>query len=435
MAWRKPWLQNLLLISGSILFGLAFLEIALRLLGISYPSFYTADAQLGHALRPGATGWWRKEGEAFIRINQDGLRDRHYAKVKPNNTLRIAILGDSYAEALQVPAEQAFWSIVEQQLGKCKTLQGQDVDVINFGVSGYGTAQELLMLRHRVWDYNPDLILLTFLAGNDIRNNSRALEQDEMRPYFVRSDDGRLVLDNSFQTSKNYLRRQSWHWQLAYQLINYSHILQLLNEAKNVRQTRLAQERQAAKNTQSSPSQTTDAETKTQASSSEPLTATAPDPTPGLDSGIYRPPTTPEWQEAWQVTEALLRQMNQEIISRGADFFVVTLTNGSEVVPDPDARASLKQTFGVNHLFYADRRIAALGKQAGFPVLNLAKPFQVYADKHRTCLHGFENASACSGHWNVEGHRLAGEIISEQLCQAVAARKKLPDVLHQEREG
>ncbi len=60
----------------------------------------------------------------------------------------------------------------------------QPFEIINFGVSGYGTAQELQILRHRVWDYSPDMIILAFLTGNDVRNNSRALQRDDRMPYY-----------------------------------------------------------------------------------------------------------------------------------------------------------------------------------------------------------------------------------------------------------
>ena len=39
-----------------------------------------------------------------------------------------------------------------------------------------------------------------------------------------------------------------------------------------------------------------------------------------------------------------------------------------------------------------------------------------------TCLHGFDNAKPCGGHWNVEGHRLAGELIAEAICRGAEDR-------------
>jgi hypothetical protein len=63
------------------------------------------------------------------------LRDREHDHAR---TLRIAVLGDSFAEALQITMEEAFWSV---ELQGCPSLAGREPEVINFGVSGYGTAQ------------------------------------------------------------------------------------------------------------------------------------------------------------------------------------------------------------------------------------------------------------------------------------------------------
>src|SRR2546425_8622385 len=105
---------------GLILFGLLFgcliIEIALRVSGYSYPEFYQPDQSRGYSLRPGMAGWYRKEGEAFVKVNSDGLRDREHSKTKPADAIRIAVLGDSYPEALPVAMEDAFWAVMETKL-------------------------------------------------------------------------------------------------------------------------------------------------------------------------------------------------------------------------------------------------------------------------------------------------------------------------------
>ena len=79
------------------------------------------------------------------------------------------------------------------------------------------------------------------------------------------------------------------------------------------------------------------------------------------------------------------------------------------------------QRVGLVDLFYPDRRIKALGLREGFSVLNLAEDFQLYAEQHKVFLHGFE-PNPGGGHWNKEGHRLAGKTIAERLCRDVTAR-------------
>ena len=146
--WAK-FFAKLLLIALGFLLGGVIAEIALRLMGYSYPEFYSLDQARGYALRPNVEGWYRKEGEAYVRINSDGLRDREHSITKPEDTVRIAVLGDSYPEALSVSVEDAFWSVMERKLHECSAFPGKKIEVINFGVSGYGTAQELLTLREK----------------------------------------------------------------------------------------------------------------------------------------------------------------------------------------------------------------------------------------------------------------------------------------------
>ena len=63
-------------------------------------------------------------------------------------------------------------------------------------------------------------------------------------------------------------------------------------------------------------------------------------------------------------------------------------------------------------LDYPDRHIQELGN---FPVLNLAEPFRRYARSNHAYLHGFA-PNLGSGHWNEQGHSLAGRIIAKWLC-------------------
>jgi hypothetical protein len=152
--------------------------------------------------------------------------------LKPKDTVRIAVLGDSFAEAFQVPMEKTFWSILQSELNQYKPFGDKNIQVINFGVSGYGTAQELIRLRTRVWKYEPDIILLTFYVGNDIRNNSSVLDDGEIRPYFTLKNND-ITLDNSFRNSKIYKKKTNTLWKSILFAAQYSRVLQLINKARH----------------------------------------------------------------------------------------------------------------------------------------------------------------------------------------------------------
>jgi hypothetical protein len=108
----RKLLARLLLITVGVVTALLIAEGFLRLVGYS-GNLYRHDDVIGATLRPGAASWFTREGRDYIRINSDGLRDREHGIAKPPDTFRIAVLGDSYAEAKQVPMQKAFWSIME----------------------------------------------------------------------------------------------------------------------------------------------------------------------------------------------------------------------------------------------------------------------------------------------------------------------------------
>ena len=124
---------------------IASLRSGLRILGFSSPSFFTWDYDLGFALRPNAEGRceWKERiiSALIVTVCETGLM-----RGTPPQTLRIAIVGDSFSAAMQVPMEQTFWSILERELKDCPVIDQQNVEVINFGVDKYGTTQELLTL-------------------------------------------------------------------------------------------------------------------------------------------------------------------------------------------------------------------------------------------------------------------------------------------------
>ena len=384
-------------------------EIALRVAGYSYPEFYSLDQSRGYALRPQIEGWYRKEGEAYVRINSDGLRDQEHSLAKPQDTLRIAVLGDSYPEALSVSMEEAFWAVMERKLRECESFPGKRIEVINFGVSGYSTAQELLTLREEVWKYSPDLVLLAVTTNNDITDNSRELKKIDI-PYFVYKDN-HLTLDDSFKNSPAFLLRRSktgrlgvWlrdHLRLVQAVIQGHHGFKILLASWRAQHSRGGQTQRSPVTETADPGQKSDLFSR-----AEEL---------GTDNLIYLEPGNAVWNDAWRVTEGLILEMRDEVTAEGAKFLVVTLSNGPQVLPNPDSRENFKKWFGITDLFYPDNRIKSFCTREGIPVLTLAPELQEFAERNKTFLHGF-GKNVGNGHWNATGHRVAGELIAKKIC-------------------
>jgi len=381
---RKILVNSLLVLSGLLSsFGLG--EIALRIIGYSNPHFYTFDSELGSTLNPGAEGWYSREGKAFIKINSDGLRDIEHSIRKLENTYRIAVLGDSYMEGLQLPLEKLSWKIMEADLNLQALPFGiTKVEAINFGVSGYGTARELIMLNKKVWKYKPDLVILMITTGNDLRDNSKKLNGRDNIPYFYLNDKGKLILDDSFLSSPGYKAKRGIFANFLYTQINNVRLLQLFNDVRRVYHLKSRNNNVAKAD-----------------SVNEEL---------GLDNMlVFKPPMSKEWKDAWNVTEALIHSMHESVIANNAKFMVVTLSGGIQVHHDPGVRQRFKTRLGVDGLDYPDKRINIFTKKHAIPHFMLAPMLRQWAEEHAICVHGFENAKPCGGHWNEHGHRLAGK--------------------------
>lgn len=92
-----------------------------------------------------------------FKTNSQGLRDKEYAKRKPQNTFRVVVLGDSFAMPAGVDINDAFHTILENRLNK----ESSDIsyEFINYGVGGYDPNQYLATLKYRGLAYDPDLVL------------------------------------------------------------------------------------------------------------------------------------------------------------------------------------------------------------------------------------------------------------------------------------
>ncbi len=115
-----------------------------------------------------------------LRTNAQGLRDRDYPYAKPRGTRRIVVLGDSYTWGFDVGDDEIFTEVLERRL-----VGGPErVDVINTGVSGWGTDQEYLFFMDEGLRYNPDLVVLAFYVLNDFNENTVSQQHGHNKPFF-----------------------------------------------------------------------------------------------------------------------------------------------------------------------------------------------------------------------------------------------------------
>ena len=123
-----------------------------------------------------------------ITMNSRGWRDRERPYEKPQGVRRIVVLGDSFAMGLGVEQQEAFPNLLEQEFFK------QGVEVINLGMNGYSTDQELLTLMREGVRYQPDLVIVVYFH-NDLSDNFYARTiMNNAKPLFEVDEGGTLRL-------------------------------------------------------------------------------------------------------------------------------------------------------------------------------------------------------------------------------------------------
>ncbi len=408
----------------SLLAALLLLEGLARIFGLAAPAqpvghFWRTDQEAGWSLQPGAAGRWFNppyEYDVDVVINSQGLRDVERAGYdKPAETFRILLLGDSYVEGLRVPLEQTFGKVLEAELN-ASAPAGQRYEVVNAGVSGWGTDQQLLWLRSEGAKYQPDLVLLSFFPGNDFQNISEALEVANMgrvhKPFFWRTGDGLALRYHPFdpasapqpeapaapaQPANRAVERLSGlrAW-LAGHSTFYRFASVTLDEAAPGLALRLARWGLI-----DAPNATADAR---MGSEYVPVAY-----------GIYRQPLEMEWTEAIGLAGDLVAALQVEANELGSGLAMVILPAPEQVNPKRWQRIVHHHTpmqAGQWDLDQPSRAAQQVAEQAGVPFFDLLPIFRQAAAESEP-LH-----LRVDGHWTPAGERLAGDATADFLRSA-----------------
>jgi len=166
---RRLLIARLVLLCASTLLSLLAVELGLR---VYYHLRFQAaldnhrDDELGelvvvpsdtpgliYTMRPNVGG-----------SNSHGYFDYEYSLEKPPGVFRIVVIGDSVAVGQNVGWEESFAKLLERRLNDERPERRWEVVVL--ARSGYGTSQELILLRDEAFDYQPDLLLWSYVLND-----------------------------------------------------------------------------------------------------------------------------------------------------------------------------------------------------------------------------------------------------------------------------
>ncbi len=155
---------------------------------------YDHDLELGWFPKKNSTK--KFEGSKIIDVthNSLGFRDIEY---QPNNKPNIIFLGDSFTWGYDVQVDERFTE-------KLRRKFQNKFNILNFGVSGYGTDQEFLLLKKYYDQFKPKIVFVIF-CNNDFYNNSNNIVYNGyQKPYFVSENDKLEVKGLPIEISTNY---------------------------------------------------------------------------------------------------------------------------------------------------------------------------------------------------------------------------------------
>jgi hypothetical protein len=335
------------LAAGATLLALALSECGLRTL---------SPEQLGFAYLDGVFDRPVEFKKDRTR-NALGLHDAPIADLEDGER-RLLILGDSYIHAAAVDVKETVGQQLEEQLREA----GSAWDVVSIGGVGWGQIEELSALQERGPQLVPDQVLTVFLPLNDVRNNHPGLQKEatlqmarmqRFRPGWIQlaAEDAPLFLVQSSRLNQLLSHRLAlWSWEEHEDEIP-------------------------------------------------------------LDYQIYATAETPEWTEAWTMTEDLIRATRDAASQLGADYAVAIASTPQGVAGAEEGRALLSRAYPrmddeTWDLDLPSQRLMAFCESEGIPILDLEPGLRARTADGQSLHFPYD------GHWNAAGHRAAAQLLA-----------------------
>lgn len=362
------------------------------------------DSLLGWSKKPTAKATLvTSEFAVTETTNSHGLRGPETTYKKPGDTYRILVLGDSFAEGYVVDLDSTVARVQERLLN---SRGERRYEVINGGTRGYSTDQELLFFDTDGRRYGPDLTILLFYV-NDVWYNGQARYWRGSKPLFTRVN-GRLVL-----TNVPVPRPTPNTFEFAVQEgTGIAGWVRRIDAWLGVHARLYAFARGSV----------------TQSSVLSGLTirlglAEAPN-----EWRAWKKSADPELRHAWSLTEAILGRLHQEVVGSGSRLMIFYVPSPAAIYPDEWRVTKRKYAMG-DSAWNPEQDAVGLNsicQRAGIACVVPVARFRAEAERLRST--GKRLYFSRDGHWNSDGHRLAGGILADYVRALLApTAAALPD--------
>jgi lysophospholipase L1-like esterase len=368
------YLRRVLLLLVSLGLAVVLGEVVLRTVGYndgraSLKTFGLYDPLLGWRIKPNTHTTIREpDYSTVLDFGPKGLRGKDIPYMKSSGVSRVLILGDSLVDGYSVPLENRVSEVLESRLGP-------RAQVVNLGVSGYSTDQELLMLESEGMKYQPDLVVL-FLYYNDIwMNGERLVGRATFKPFFKLDKSGNPVLMGvPVPHPSPALEDRFKFYALIRDVIKRNYGLYKVVTLGH----------------------------------GWPAAAL---PMPGGAGGtadqfrVYQKEDAPELKRVWAITRALLKRMNQETQEHGGRFLVFYAPSRVELSPEEWRQSNIPDTYAADVVL---RHVTEICTAEGIALLDPTERFrEARKDGPLSYAHDI--------HWTKAGHRVTADLLMEYI--------------------
>jgi len=259
-------------------------------------------------------------------------------------------------------------------------LPDRQVEVINFGVAGYGTDQELLLFEKQGRLYQPDAVVVFFYA-NDLWNNTadKGIGAERgYKPFFRVGRDGGLHLagvpvKKTRYWDESWLAAQPWHRRLGRYGHQHWHLYVLLEKALADPEVSPGQRQQ-------------------------------------FYEGLYGRDVAGRWRPLWDLTGRILQAFKETVARTGAEMLLVYAPAIVQIEEENwRTKRELHGLVGEFDRRKPSRELARLAAQHDIPFVDLSGPFAEAAEEQRLYFR--------DSHWNERGHALAAQVVGDYLLQ------------------